>query len=177
VVNLQGDEPQMPPALVRQVAEGLEAHPTAGIATVCTRIRESPEVFDPNVVKVVRDRAGLCAVFQPGADPLAPRGVSGEPGAIDRLPTDDRLVPPYRSLRLPGGGVAPLSPTDIGAGEQTESLEQLRALWQGIRIHVAEAAEAPPPGVDTEADLARVAAEWDRLRPVGRARPVPANRD
>jgi len=46
--------------------------------------------------------------------------------------------------------------------EQAESLEQLRALWHGIRIHVAEAAEAPPPGVDTEADLARAAAEWER---------------
>ncbi len=60
--------------------------------------------------------------------------------------------------------------------ERTESLEQLRALWHGIRIRVAEAAEAPPPGVDTEADLARVAAELERFRRTDRARPVPADR-
>ncbi len=159
VVNLQGDEPQMPPALIRQVATELEDHPAAGIATVCARIRQSAEVFDPNVVKVVRDREGFALYFSRAPIPWHREAFRAGGEDLTELPTDAAW---FRHIGLYAYRVAVLRSFPRLASapcEQTESLEQLRALWQGIRIHVAEAAEAPPPGVDTEADLARVAVE------------------
>lgn len=153
VVNLQGDEPLMPPALLRQVAEDLETHPQAGIATVCSRIVGNHEVFDPNVVKVVTDVRGYALYFSRAPVPWHRDGFSAGRRA---LPAD---IPwqrhaglyAYRAAvlrRYPGLPSCPL--------EQAESLEQLRALWNGIRIHVRETPEPPPQGVDTEADLRRV---------------------
>lgn len=159
VVNVQGDEPQMPPALIRQVAAELEAHPAAGIATVCARIHQPGELFDPNVVKVTRDREGFALYFSRAPIPWhreAFRSVERESAGLP----DDTVW--FRHIGLYAYRVAVLrrfpclEPALI---EQAEALEQLRALWHGIRIQVVEATEAPPPGVDTEADLARVAAE------------------
>ncbi len=164
IVNLQGDEPQMPASLVRQVAAALEACPEAGIATACTRIRRLEEVFDPNVVKVVRDARDGASYFSRAPIPwhreMFATGVDGAAG----LPDDDAVyfrhigIYAYRAAVLRRYPRLAPSPT-----ERAESLEQLRALWHGIRIHVVEAAEAPPPGIDTEADLARVTAEFERL--------------
>lgn len=159
VVNLQGDEPQMPPALIRQVAAELEDHPTAGIATVCARIRQSAEVFDPNVVKVVLDRERFALYFSRAPIPWHREAFRIGGGDLTELPADTVW---FRHIGLYAYRVAVLRSFPRLASamvERAESLEQLRALWQGIRIHVAEATEAPPPGVDTEADLARVAAE------------------
>jgi 3-deoxy-manno-octulosonate cytidylyltransferase (CMP-KDO synthetase) len=160
VVNVQGDEPRLPPVLVRQVAAGLAEHPAAGIATACTRIHDPAEAFDPNVVKVVRDAAGYALYFSRAPIPWH-RGGFGTAGVTPaELPAD---VAWFRHIGIYAyrAGVLRGYPRLMPApAEQAESLEQLRALWHGIRIHVAEAAEAPPPGVDTEADLARVAAEW-----------------
>ena len=159
IVNVQGDEPRLPPALIRQVAAVLAAHPDAGIATACTRIDDPAEVFDPNVVKVVRDAAGYAQYFSRAPIPWH-RGAFGPSGATPaELPADTVWwrhigIYAYRAgvlRRYPQWPPAP--------AERAESLEQLRALWQGVRIQVVEAVEAPPPGVDTEADLARVAAE------------------
>ena len=159
VVNLQGDEPQMPPALIRQVAAELEEHPLAGIATACARIQQAAEVFDPNAVKVTRDREGFALYFSRAPLPWHREVFRADGGRPSELPAATAW---FRHIGLYAYRVAvlrrfpQLEPAPL---ERAESLEQLRALWHGIRIYVAEATEAPAPGVDTEADLARVAAE------------------
>ena len=163
IVNLQGDEPQMPAALVRQVAAALEARPEAGIATACTRIRRLEEVFDPNVVKVVRDALGDASYFSRAPIPWHREAFATGESGLAELPDDGTVY--YRHIGIYAYRVAVLRryPRLAPApAERAESLEQLRALWHGIRIHVVEAAEAPPPGIDTEADLARVVAELER---------------
>ncbi len=162
VVNVQGDEPGMPPALVRQVALGLATHPAAGIATACARIREPAEVFDPNAVKVVRDAQGYALYFSRAPIPWHREAFRAGGAGLAELPTDTAWL---RHIGLYAYRVAVLRrypELTPAPAEQAESLEQLRALWHGIRIHVAEANATPPPGVDTEADLARAAAEWER---------------
>jgi 3-deoxy-manno-octulosonate cytidylyltransferase (CMP-KDO synthetase) len=162
VVNVQGDEPRIPPALIRHVARALDQHPAAGIATACTRIHDSAEVFDPNAVKVVRDAQGYALYFSRAPIPWQ-RGafqLDGS-GAATALPAETHWL---RHIGLYAYRAAVLRryPTLTPApAELAEALEQLRALWHGIRIYVAETAEAPPPGVDTEADLARLAVDWD----------------
>jgi 3-deoxy-manno-octulosonate cytidylyltransferase (CMP-KDO synthetase) len=162
VVNAQGDEPGLPPALVRQVADDLAAHPEAGIATACARLHDLAELFDPNVVKVVRDARGYALYFSRAPIPWHRESFRAGGAGSTELPSD---APWFRHIGLYAYRVAVLRryPELAPApAEQTEALEQLRALWHGIRIHVAEAVETPPPGVDTEADLARAEAEWDR---------------
>ncbi|MER2527340.1 MAG: 3-deoxy-manno-octulosonate cytidylyltransferase [Candidatus Competibacter denitrificans] len=162
VVNLQGDEPQMPPALIQQVATALAAHPTAGMATVCTRIHQAAEVFDPHVVKVTRDHQRFALYFSRAPIPWHRDTFGNGSGALTALPAEAAW---FRHIGLYAYRVAVLKrfpQLPAPAIEQTESLEQLRALWHGIRIYVAEATEAPPPGVDTEADLMRAAAAFAR---------------
>ena len=158
VVNVQGDEPRLPPALIRQVATALAAHPDAGIATACARIHDPAEVFDPNVVKVVRDAADYALYFSRAPIPWH-RGMFGTGGVpLAKLPADTVWwrhigIYAYRAGVLRRYPQWPPAPEELA-----ESLEQLRALWQGVRIQVVEAVATPPPGVDTEADLVRVAA-------------------
>jgi 3-deoxy-manno-octulosonate cytidylyltransferase (CMP-KDO synthetase) len=155
VVNLQGDEPLMPPTLLRQVALGLDRHQFAGIATLCTRIHTAHEVFDHHVVKVVVDEQGYALYFSRAPIPYH-RDEFFKAG--DTLPEYSDY---FRHVGLYAYRVSvlrrypQLSPCML---EQTESLEQLRALWHGIRICVQEAAEVPPLGVDTRRDLQRVEA-------------------
>ena len=156
VVNLQGDEPLMPPVLIQRVAAALDEYPAAGIATVCTRIHGISELFDPHVVKVVMDAQGCALYFSRAPIPYHRDGFAAitPPPA---LPSGDY----FRHIGLYAYRVAVLRRYPQLSScrlERTESLEQLRALWNGIRIHVQEIAEAPPLGVDTETDLARVAA-------------------
>ncbi|MES1944328.1 3-deoxy-D-manno-octulosonate cytidylyltransferase [Salinisphaera sp. PC39] len=150
IVNLQGDEPLMPGALIRQVAEALIARPGADIATACTPIEELADYRDPNVVKVVRDDAGDALYFSRAPIPHQRGGGNGLPagGAWRHLG-----IYAYRAAALKRFAAAPPA-----ALERCESLEQLRALALGMRIHVVEAAALPGPGVDTEEDLAAVAA-------------------
>lgn len=153
VVNLQGDEPLMPPVLLRQVAESLEEHRDAAVATLCTRIHTAADLFDPHVVKVVSDSNGYALYFS--------RAVI--PWDRDAFAITTTELPPqsehFRHLGLYAYRTGflkryvRLAPCHL---EQMESLEQLRVLWHGERIHVAEAAELPGPGVDTAEDLERV---------------------
>ncbi|MDQ2696086.1 MAG: 3-deoxy-manno-octulosonate cytidylyltransferase [Pseudomonadota bacterium] len=155
VVNLQGDEPLMPPPLLAQVARGLEEHPEAGIATVATPLHDRREVFDPNVVKVVLDAQGYALYFSRAPIPYHRDAFARGGDALPEGALYLRHIGLYayraeilrRYPRLP-----PCMP------ERAESLEQLRALWNGIRIHVLVTDAAPPVGVDTPADLARVEA-------------------
>lgn len=153
VVNLQGDEPTMPPALLRQVAGALAVHPGAAIATLAVRIRDRAELFDPNAVKVVTDRHGYALYFSRAPVPWHRASFPERQGA---LPSG---VAHWRHLGIYAYRVGFLrrfvtwAPAPI---EQCEALEQLRALWEGERIHVSLAGEAPGAGVDTLEDLERV---------------------
>jgi 3-deoxy-manno-octulosonate cytidylyltransferase (CMP-KDO synthetase) len=157
VVNLQGDEPLMPPELLEQVASGLEQHPQAGIATICTPIDELQDIFDPNIVKVVMDIDGYALYFSRAPIPYH-RQAFGTNQKADCLAGDSRY---FRHLGLYAYRVKILKSYPHMASamaERAEALEQLRALWYGIRIHVQEALTIPPLGIDTQEDLARVEA-------------------
>jgi 3-deoxy-manno-octulosonate cytidylyltransferase (CMP-KDO synthetase) len=154
VVNVQGDEPLLPAALVRQVAELLEAHSVAGVGTLATPIESLAEFLDPNVVKVAVARTGIALYFLRAPIPWsrdgAPAGLASQRqfgGALRHLG--------LYSYRV--GALKRLSALPPSALEQAEKLEQLRALDNGIAIAVGLARERPGPGVDTEADLAAVA--------------------
>jgi 3-deoxy-manno-octulosonate cytidylyltransferase (CMP-KDO synthetase) len=155
VVNLQGDEPLLPSALLVAVARTLEAHPGADLATLAVRLDDAEQLFDPNVVKVVCDRDGYALYFSRATIPWKrDLFVSGEnPGRdwIDGLHRHLGIYA-YRAGFLAHYAELPASPL-----ERMEALEQLRVLWNGGRIAVGLADEAPPAGVDTADDLQRVA--------------------
>jgi 3-deoxy-manno-octulosonate cytidylyltransferase (CMP-KDO synthetase) len=153
VVNVQGDEPLIQPALIRRVAQDLAAHRAAAIATVCQPLASARDLANPNVVKVALDREGYALYFSRAAIPWArdawARGVKRVP---PRLPAYRHLgLYAYRASFL--RAYTRLAPAAI---ERFEALEQLRALAHGYRIHCAITRTAPHPGVDTPADLARV---------------------
>jgi len=156
VVNLQGDEPLMPPELLEQVARTLIAHPLAEVATLSAPITEPRQLFDPNVVKVVSDAQGYALYFSRASIPWR-RGVFDR----EKPPQPDWLSGMQRHIGLyayRAGFLAGYARLDEAPIERMESLEQLRVLWHGGRIAVAEASAEPPAGVDTEADLVRVRA-------------------
>jgi 3-deoxy-manno-octulosonate cytidylyltransferase (CMP-KDO synthetase) len=146
VVNLQGDEPLMPPAIIDQVANNLLQHKAADCATLYTSL-SSPEAWDPNIVKLVTDSEGYALYFSRAVIPFL-----RDPDAT-RVPLYKRHLGLYaytgRLLRL----FRQLPPCEL---EQTEKLEQLRLLWNGRRIHAALALALPGHGVDTADDLERV---------------------
>jgi 3-deoxy-manno-octulosonate cytidylyltransferase (CMP-KDO synthetase) len=145
VVNVQGDEPLLPPRLVDQVAALLEDEPAAGVATLVTPVRDEREFHDPNVVKVVGDGAGGALYFSRAPIPYSRDGAL--PGSARR----HIGIYAYRARSLKAIAAArPCAP------ETAERLEQLRALWLGIRILIADAVEVPPRAVDTAEDLAEV---------------------
>ena len=153
VVNVQGDGPLIPPAIIDQVAANLAGHPEAGIATLAEPIEDVQALFNPNVVKVSSDISGLALTFSRA--PL--------PWARDALAQDRNMLPAGVGYRRHIGIYAyragflhdfvAWGPCQL---EDTECLEQLRALWHGVRIHVADALQSPPAGVDTAEDLERV---------------------
>ena len=158
VVNVQGDEPLLAPALVARMAALLASRPEAAIATACHPIHDAAEAFNPNVVKVVLDRAGFALYFSRATIPwareaFAPARAGAPP---DHLPEG---LPIYRHYGLYAYRAAflrrfpTLTPAPI---ERFEALEQLRALWHGERIVVEVTAGTPAPGVDTPEDLERV---------------------
>lgn len=149
VVNLQGDEPLMPGELIRQVAEALIERPGADIATACTPIDSLADYRDPNVVKVVCDDAGNALYFSRAPIPRR-RGSDELPDCGARRHLG---IYAYRVAALRRFAAAPAA-----ALERCEALEQLRALVLGMRIRVVDTTVPPGPGVDTEADLEKVAA-------------------
>ena len=154
VVNLQGDEPLMPPGLLSQVAATLERHPAASMATLAVPLEDPSQLFDTNVVKVVVDRDGHALYFSRATIPW--KRDTFVPDADARTEWLDGMlrhlgIYAYRTGFLAGYAELPVAPV-----ERMESLEQLRVLWNGGRIAVDIAADAPPAGVDTLEDLARV---------------------
>jgi 3-deoxy-manno-octulosonate cytidylyltransferase (CMP-KDO synthetase) len=153
VVNVQGDEPLIAPALIRRVAANLAAHRDAAMATACHPIASAREVANPNVVKVALDHDGYALYFSRAPIPWARDAYAD---GIRQVP---RALPVYRHLGIYAYRTAflraytRLAPAAI---ERFEALEQLRALAHGYRIHCAITRSAPGPGVDTPADLKRV---------------------
>jgi len=156
VVNVQGDEPQLPPQLIDQVAALLERHPDADIATLCAPIASLHEFLDPNVVKVVMADSGAALYFSRAPIPWH------RDGAAQGLASQTSMQGAQRHLGLYAYRVEALRRlTQIAPStlETTEKLEQLRALQAGMRIVVEVATTLPGVGVDTEQDLARVRAD------------------
>jgi 3-deoxy-manno-octulosonate cytidylyltransferase (CMP-KDO synthetase) len=143
IVNLQGDEPLMDPALVKDVAAALVALPQASVSTACHPIRDMDAVTSPNVVKVVLDAHGYALYFSRSQIPH-PR----EAGATWHRHAG---IYGYRCGFLKR--YAALEPSPL---EKAEALEQLRVLWHGFRIGVVVSAREIPPGVDTPQDLEAV---------------------
>ncbi len=154
VVNLQGDEPLMPPALIQQVAEDLRAHPHADLATLCSRIHDATELFDPHVVKVVTDRNGYALYFSRAPVPWD-RDAFTE--TIKQLPKGHEHYRHVGIYAYRAGYLRHYVALSTSLLERLESLEQLRVLWHGGRIHVVEANCPPGHGVDTPQDLDKVA--------------------
>ncbi len=153
VINVQGDEPQIPPAVVMQVAQILQADPSRPVATLCEPIREAAVLSDPNVVKLVRDRRGRALYFSRAPIPFERDEASRDSGPERGRPIGLRHIGiyGYRVSALQQFVELPVS--DL---ERVEKLEQLRLLDNGIQIFVGEACETVPAGVDTPADLERV---------------------
>lgn len=155
VVNLQGDEPLMPPVVIKQVAENLEQNIDASMSTVCTRITTAAELFDPHIVKVVKDIHDMAVYFSRASIPWDRDAFAS---TTEVLPERSKH---YRHIGIYGYRVGFLRQyiqwprCDL---ESMESLEQLRAIWHGHKIHVAEAVEIPLAGVDTDKDLELVRA-------------------
>lgn len=155
LVNVQGDEPLIPPAVIDQVARNLANNRAAGVATLAEPIDTLEDFCNPNIVKVVADASGLARYFSRAPIPW-PR---------DAFAEDVRVLPEGLNPRRHIGIYAyraglldlfvswPMAPL-----ERFEALEQLRFLYHGHAIHVADACEEVPGGVDTAADLERMRA-------------------
>lgn len=153
VVNVQGDEPRIAPALIREVARVLAAHAEADMSTACHALHGVRELFDPNCVKVVLDRAGDAMYFSRAPIPWARDAFARD---RDAIPAG---LPVYRHIGIYAyrcGFLTAYPQLAAPALETFEALEQLRALWHGHRISVAVTEHAPEAGVDTPEDLAAV---------------------
>lgn len=153
IVNLQGDEPLMPSRLLKQVADDLAGAGEAEMATLCTRIHTAAELFDPHVVKVITDRQGYAIYFSRAVIPWDRDAFAVTTEELPQGAEHYRHLGIYAYRARFLKHYNDLSPCHL---EQMESLEQLRVLWHGGKIHVAEALEVPGHGVDTESDLNKV---------------------
>jgi len=157
IINLQGDEPLTPIVCLQQVADNLQQHPHAAIATLATPLSDK-DYQNPHVVKVVRNQQHNALYFSRSPIPytrIDPPVDAQDSNQDNHHPSDFALrhigIYAYRAHFLKR--FQNLSPAPI---EQLEKLEQLRALWHGESIHVDLAAEIPSHGVDTEDDLQAV---------------------
>jgi len=155
VVNLQGDEPLIPVSALRQVAQNLADHPDAGAATLCEPLHNADLLFDPHVVKVVTDQYGFALYFTRAAVPWDREAFVEKPPVLPDVPRHYRHIGLYAYRAGFLRSFVRWPPCEL---ELTEVLEQLRILWYGYKIHVAEAAEPCPAGVDRESDVARLEA-------------------
>ncbi len=184
VVNVQGDEPLIPPTLIRAVAEHLHQHPECAIATAAHAIHDEAAMRNPNIVKTVLDKNDNALYFSRAPIPyprdafkvlsspegrddssLSHRGRDGVGKVTKSLPPNLPVlrhigIYAYRASFL--RAYSQLAPCQL---EQFEALEQLRALYHGYKIGVTIAKNAPPNGVDTEQDLLIARQLFDKLNP------------
>jgi 3-deoxy-manno-octulosonate cytidylyltransferase (CMP-KDO synthetase) len=152
VVNVQGDEPMLPPTLIHQVAQGLAEHPQIPMATLCEPIDDVETVFDPHAVKVVRNGENLAMSFSRAPIPWSRETFVEHRWLPDHWPYRRHIgLYAYRA-----GFVQRYVAWPQCALEQVECLEQLRVLWHNEPILVLDALEEAGIGVDTEADLQKV---------------------
>lgn len=156
IVNIQGDEPMIPPAIVRQVAENL-AQRDVGMATLAVPIHSAEEAFNPNAVKVVTDAQGYALYFSRATIPWDRDRFAQSRDAIGDTFLRHIGIYGYRA-----GFIRRYVTWQPSQLEQIEMLEQLRVLWYGEKIHVAVAQTVPGTGVDTPEDLERVRVEMAR---------------
>jgi 3-deoxy-manno-octulosonate cytidylyltransferase (CMP-KDO synthetase) len=149
VVNVQGDEPLIPPALINQVANNLANNESAGMATLSISITDMDEFLNPNTVKVVASDSGMALYFSRSPIPW-PRD---NPTQLSPYFEAQRHIGIYAYRVSFLKQFVTWSVSDL---EQTEKLEQLRAMSNGVVIHIAQACEVPPAGIDTQQDLDRV---------------------
>lgn len=155
VVNVQGDEPFIPAVNIQQVAENLHQHQQAEMATLAVRITDVEEAFNPNVVKVITDKQGYAMYFSRATIPYD-RSRFLDEDVIDEI--GDYYLRHLGIYAYRAGFIkqyVSMSPSGL---EQIESLEQLRVLWHGEKIHVDIAKQTPPTGIDTPDDLTRLLA-------------------
>ena len=146
IVNVQGDEPLIEPAMIDACAAVLRSHPQCVMGTVAHELDDAAEFANPNVVKLVTDAQGIALYFSRAPLPWWRDGAGAPKAALRHVG-----IYAYHAgflRKFPTLAVSPL--------EQIESLEQLRVLWHGERIAVHVSAERPGPGVDTPEDLERV---------------------
>ncbi len=155
IVNVQGDEPLIEPALIGAVAGLLQNEPLASMGTAAHAIETVEEFVNPNVVKVVTDAQGLALAFSRAPLPWWRDGFAQGITALPTQPAPLRHIGIYSYRAAFLRAFPRLAPAPI---ERCEALEQLRALWHGHRIAVHVTPHAPGPGVDTPEDLARVRA-------------------
>ena len=156
VVNVQGDEPFVPPAIIGQVAANLASQHKARMATLSVPLSSTAEISNPNVVKVVTDQHGYALYFSRSAIPF------------DRDQAFSSTLSEHYQRHIGiyayrAGFIQDYIRWPVSTLEQIECLEQLRVLWQGESIHVATALEIPPVGVDTATDLAHAIAHANTL--------------
>lgn len=155
VVNVQGDEPLIPPDMINQVAMTLANNPECDIATAAVVITDDDEINNPNVVKIALDKRGRALYFSRAPIPYL-RDTStplSSPRCVRHIG-----IYAYKASFLKQ--FSSLEPAPI---EQAEALEQLRALWHGHKIQVMITQSSPPAGVDTPDDLARAQQEWGKI--------------
>ncbi|NHR04092.1 3-deoxy-manno-octulosonate cytidylyltransferase [Chromobacterium haemolyticum] len=152
VVNVQGDEPLIDPALIDQLAALLAAG-DAPVATLAHPFRDAADMFNPNVVKTVLDHAGRALYFSRAPIPYARDAFAQDASA---LPADLPVLRHIGMYAYQAGFLKTYNRLEPAPLERFEALEQLRVLWHGFAIKVAVVESAPPAGVDTPEDLERV---------------------
>lgn len=149
IVNVQGDEPLIPPSVIKQVALALETHDSVKMASVCEPIQSTADLHDPNIVKVVLNRRNHAMYFSRSPIPW-------QAGFTEINEVGDNY---FRHVGIYAYRVSALKDFmnwTESPYEALESLEQLRVLWNGHRIHMSVSSTALPAGVDTPEDLERV---------------------
>lgn len=151
IVNVQGDEPLIPPENIAQVAKNLTDHPEVSMATLVTPFQNMEELVNPNNAKVVIDKNGLALYFS--------RSVVPYQRDTGQLASYHRHIGIY-AYRV--GFLQQFVSWQVAPLEYSEKLEQLRVLWYGEHIHAAQALVAPPSGVDTEEDLMHIVSIFEK---------------
>ncbi|MFT2091062.1 3-deoxy-manno-octulosonate cytidylyltransferase [Paraglaciecola sp. 2405UD69-4] len=160
IVNVQGDEPFIPAENIQQVAENLHQHQLAEMATLAVKITDIEDAFNPNTVKVLTDKLGYALYFSRSTIPYD-RARFLDSDSIDEI--GDFYFRHIGIYAYRAGFInqyVNMSPSGL---EQIESLEQLRVLWHGKKIHVEEARVTPPTGIDTPEDLKRLLQTIDKV--------------